>query len=178
MPLLALQSQQLTATELSVGGAAVMARHTFAGAELGIARRPGTETRIAVAFAGGSDDGHAAGRAQLTLQLLVNPTARNGMGLFAGLGAACSGRRGSAGKGWLAVLLGLEAAPGRRNSWYVELGLAGGARVAAGWRGRPSFSETFAVRRRRRRGRSERPRGGNSARPTRAARSAQSLSGR
>ena len=134
MPLLALQSQQLTATELSVGGAAVMARHTFAGAELGIARRPGTETRIAVALAGGSDDGHAAGRAQLTLQLLVNPTARNGMGLFAGLGAACSGRRGSAGKGWLAVLLGLEAAPGRRNSWYVELGLAGGARVAAGWR--------------------------------------------
>src|SRR2546428_126240 len=88
----------------------------------------------ALAIAGGSDDGHPAGRAQLTLQLLVNPTARNGMGLFAGLGAACSARRGSAGKGWLAVLLGLEAAPGRRNSWYVELGLAGGARVAAGWR--------------------------------------------
>src|SRR2546425_6301828 len=48
------RSQQLAATELSVGGAAVMARHTFAGAELGIARRPGTETRIAVAYAGGS----------------------------------------------------------------------------------------------------------------------------
>jgi len=127
-------AQQLTATELSVGVAAVMARHTFAGAELGIARRPGTETRIAVAFAGGSDGGQAAGRAQLTLQLFVNPTARTGMGLVAGLGAACSARHGSPGKGWLAVLLGLEAAPGRRNSWYVELGLAGGVRVAAGWR--------------------------------------------
>jgi len=127
-------AQELTATELSIGGTAVIARQTFAGAELGIARRPGSETRVALALAGGSDDGHAAGRAQVTLQMLVNAAARSGMGLFAGLGAACDAREGSPGRGWLVVLLGLEEAPGRRNGWYVELGLAGGVRVAAGWR--------------------------------------------
>jgi hypothetical protein len=131
---LSVAAQQVTATELSVGGAAVIARHTFVGGELGIARRPGTDTRIAVAVAGGSDDGDAAGRAQLTFQMLVNPTARTGMALVAGVGAAASARRGSPGKGWLVALLGLEPAPGRRQGWYLELGLSGGVRLAAGWR--------------------------------------------
>jgi len=34
------------------------------------------------------------------------------------------------------VLLGCEVAPGRRQGWYVELGFAGGVRLAAGWRTR------------------------------------------
>jgi len=43
-------------------------------------------------------------------------------------------RRGSPGQGYLAVLLGLEGAPGRRQSWFVEAGLGGGVLAAAGWR--------------------------------------------
>ena len=134
LPVLALQSQQLTATELSLGAASALARETFVGGELGLARRTSTESRVALAVAGGSAAGSAAVHAQLTLQLLVNPAARAALGLYAGLGAAFSGREGSAGQGYVAVLLGLEGTPGRPNSWYAELGLAGGVRVAAGWR--------------------------------------------
>jgi hypothetical protein len=134
LPILALQTQQLTATELSAGGVAVMARRSFGGAELGIAHRPGGESRIALAVAGGAVAGRAAARAQLTLQLLLSPASRNGPGLYAGVGGAFAGRRGSPGQGFLAVLLGLEGAPGTRQAWYVEAGFAGGVRAAVGWR--------------------------------------------
>ncbi|HEV8382804.1 MAG TPA: hypothetical protein VGQ29_14545 [Gemmatimonadales bacterium] len=132
--LAALQSQQLTATELSLGPVAVMAQRTFTGAELGLARRPGGESRIALALGGGKIGEDAALRAQLTLQLLVNAAARSGPGLYAGVGGAFAARRGAPGQGFLVVLLGLEGAPGRRQAWYVELGFAGGVRAAVGWR--------------------------------------------
>lgn len=133
---LALQSQQLTATELSLGASAAMARRTFTGAELGVSHRPSGDSRIALALAGGTIAARPATRTQLTLQLLVNPAARSGTALYAGVGGAFTARRGSPGQGFLAVLLGIESAPGRREGWYVELGLAGGVRAAAGWRKR------------------------------------------
>jgi len=134
LPLLALQSQQLTATELSLGAAAAVTHRSFAGAEVTLARRPAQDTRIALALAGGTVADRAAARAQLTVQLLLNSTARSGPGLYAGMGAACAVRRGTRGQGLLAVLLGFEGAPGRRQAWYAELGFAGGVRIAAGWR--------------------------------------------
>ena len=133
----AAHGQRLTATEVSAGAAAAVARHTFAGAELGLAYRPGGQSRVALAVAAGTAAGRAAARAQLTLQFLVTPAARTGVGLYAGLGAALTARRGSPGAGFVAVLVGLEGAPGRRRgsqNWYVELGLGGGVRAAAGWR--------------------------------------------
>lgn len=133
---LALQSQQLTATELSLGAATVVAHRTFVGAELALAQRPSGESRIALALAGGSADGRPAARAQLTLQLLVNPAARRGPGFYAGVGGAFAALRGAPGQAFLAVLLGCEVAPGRRQGGYVEVGFAGGVRVAAGWRTR------------------------------------------
>ena len=133
---LALQSQQLTATELSLGAATVIAHGTFVGAELGLAHRPSGDSRVALALAGGTIAERPAARAQLTLQLLVNPAARRGPGFYAAVGGAFTARRGAAGQGFLAVLLGCEVAPGRRQGLYVELGFAGGVRVAAGWRTR------------------------------------------
>lgn len=111
-----------------------MARRTFAGAELGVAHRPSGESRIALAFAGGTAGERVAARAQLTIQLLVNASARSGAGIYAGVGTAVTARRGAPGQGYLAVLLGLEGSPGRRQGWFVEGGLAGGVRAAAGWR--------------------------------------------
>lgn len=136
LPVLALQSQTLTATELSLGGAAALASETFVGAELGLARRTSNESRIALAVAGGGVAGEAAAavRVQLTLQLVVNSFARTGVGLYGGLGAAFSARSGNHGQGYVAVLLGFESAPGRQHGWYAELGLGGGYRAAAGWR--------------------------------------------
>ena len=137
-----LSAQRLTVLEAGPGAALVMARHTMVGLEVGAGYRPGGQSRVAVAVAAGNEGGRAAARAQLTAQFLVTPAARRGAGLYGGLGVAVSGRRGSPGGGYLALLVGVEAAPGgggagaRRGGWYAELGLAGGARVAAGWRGR------------------------------------------
>ena len=138
--MLALQSrpQQLTTTELSLGAGAALARRTFAGAELGLAHRPNGDSRIAFALAGGTlaPDHRAAVRAQLTLQLLINSSARAGVGMYAGVGTAFIARRRSPGEGFVAVLVGIESAPGRRRGWFIESGFAGGVRVAAGWRAR------------------------------------------
>jgi hypothetical protein len=128
--------QRLSAVEAGLGFAAVARRHTLTGAELGLGWRPGGQTRVALAAAAGTEDGRAAARAQLTAQFLVTPAARGGMGLYGGIGLAVAGRRGTPGDGYLAVVLGLEGAPGRRAGWYAELGLAGGVRAAAGWRAR------------------------------------------
>lgn len=127
-------AQQLTANELSVGAAASLARRTFAGAEFGFAHRPSGESRIALALAGGTAGQRAAARARLTLQLLINASARAGVGIYAGVGTAFMARRGSPGQGYLAVLVGLEGAPGSRQSWFVEAGLGGGVLAAGGWR--------------------------------------------
>jgi len=129
--------QRLTATEISGGAAAAVARRTFAGAEVGLAYRPGGQSRVALAVAAGTAAERPAARAQLTLQFLVTPAARTGVGLYAGFGAAHTTRRGSHGAGFLALLVGLEGAPGRRRgwqNWYAEVGLGGGVRAAAGWR--------------------------------------------
>jgi hypothetical protein len=130
-------AQRLTATEVGLGAAVAAARYTFAGVEAGLAYRPGGQSRVALAVAAGTAAGRTAGRAQLTLQFLVTPAARRGVGLYAGLGAALAARQRSAGAGFVAVLVGLEGAQGRRRgwqNWYLELGLGGGVRAAAGWR--------------------------------------------
>ncbi len=92
---LALQSQQLTATELSLGAAGVMAHRTFLGAEWGLARRASGGSRVALALAGGTIASRPAARAQVTLQLLLNPAARSGPGFYTGVGGAFM-----AGRGW------------------------------------------------------------------------------
>jgi len=137
LPFVSLHAQRLSVVEAGAGAAITVARQTMAGVELGAGYRPGGQSRVALAVDVGSEDGRAAARAQLTAQFLVTPAAR-GAGLYGGLGVAIAGRRGAPGSGYLALLVGLEAAPGatRRGGWYAELGLAGGARVAAGWRGR------------------------------------------
>lgn len=138
-PLAPLRAQRFTLVEAGAGAAATVARHTMVGVSVGAGYRPGGQSRVALAFDVGTEDGRAAARALLTAQFLVTPAARSGAGLYGGIGVAVAGRRGAAGGGYVALLVGLEAAPGggaRRGGWYVEVGLAGGARVAAGWRGR------------------------------------------
>ena len=39
-------------------------------------------------------------------------------------------------EGYLVLALGLEGRPGGPDGWFVEAGVGGGARLAAGWRWR------------------------------------------
>lgn len=118
----------------------MLARRSFWGAELAIARRSG-QGRLALATAGGADGGTPGIRLEASAQFLLKPGARAGTSLYGGLGIAFAGTRSERGAGYLMALIGLESAPGRPSGWYAELGLAGGVRVVAGrrWRRFPTW---------------------------------------
>jgi hypothetical protein len=104
--------------------------------EMGVARRPGGQRREAVTVALGDAAGAPGVRVSAAVQFVLKPTARSGTSPYAGVGLAFAGAQRAHGAGYLAVMLGLEAAPGRAHGWYVELGLEGGVRMAAGVRWR------------------------------------------
>lgn len=73
-------------------------------------------------------------RVEATGQFLLEPGERRGAGPYGGLGLAFVGANGARGASYLTALVGVEAASGAREGWYVELGLGGGIRIAAGRR--------------------------------------------
>lgn len=124
----------LQGREFAAAATVVLARHTFWGSELGLAKRAGGQGRLAVTAAGGSYE-HALGvRCEATAQFLLRPGERSGAGPYAGLGLAFVGGEGARGASYLTALVGVESAPAARAGWYGELGLGGGVRVAVGRR--------------------------------------------
>lgn len=128
--------QGLTANEADVGIAAAWARRDFYGVSVGIARRPSSQGRAALSAAGGSVNGDAGLRLELSGQFLVLPDARRGLSPYIGLGLGYVAARHVRGTGVLVALVGLEAPEGRRAGWFAELGFGGGARMRAGYRWR------------------------------------------
>ena len=126
----------MRSTEYDAGFLAAWARWDFYGASLGVSRRPGTQSRVALTAAAGSQDGRAALRLEGMAQFLVTPGARRGISPYGGIGMAYLGSRGRSGTGALLVSLGIEEAEGARHGWFAELGLGGGIRVRVGHRWR------------------------------------------
>ena len=120
-----------------MGAVVVAARQSFAGAELGLGRRA-DQGLVAVGVAAGEQAGAAALRVSGTAAFVLLPFAA-GWTPYAGLGLSVVGVRGASGAGYLTGVLGLETTPRGRRSWYVEAGLGGGVRAAAGirWRHAP-----------------------------------------
>lgn len=104
----------------------------FAGGLYGAVRTT-RRTRLAMTAAAGSAGGEFVLRGELLGHFLLSPTSRS-VGLYGGGGIA--GIAGAGEEGFLVLLLGVEHAPGGRSSWYLEGGLGGGARIAAGYRWR------------------------------------------
>jgi hypothetical protein len=105
----------------------------FAGGVYGGVRTT-RRTRIAFTAAAGSAGGAFVARGELLGHFLLSPASRT-VGLYGGGGLA--GLAGDGGEeGFLVLLIGLEHAPGGPSGWYVEGGLGGGVRVAAGYRWR------------------------------------------
>jgi hypothetical protein len=129
-------AQRRTVTELEAGASGILATRDFWGVELGLARRPPGQGRIAVTAAAGAASGAAALRVVATGQFMLAPAAQSGASPYAGLGLAFAGARGRHGAGYLTGVLGLESAPGRSRGWYAELGLGGGLTAACGIRWR------------------------------------------
>lgn len=129
-------AQRAAVTELQAGGSGVVATRDFWGGELGIARRPGGQLRHAITLAVGDAGGALGGRVRGAVQFILKPAIRKGISPYAGVGLAFAAAEGTQAAGYLAVMAGVESAPGGRRGWYIETGLEGGARVAAGMRWR------------------------------------------
>jgi hypothetical protein len=128
-------AQQIT--ELGVMGIATASDPALVVASAYGAIRTSRRTRISAGLGLGASDGRAAGRGELLAHFLLNPTRRSGVGIYGAGGVAAVG--GPVDQGYLVLTLGLEARPGGRSGWFVEAGVGGGVRLAAGvrWRHRP-----------------------------------------
>jgi hypothetical protein len=129
-----LPAQRSAALEVSLGGVAALAREAFVGGSVGVAARGRARERLALSVAGGSVDGTRAARVEPSLQFLLNPGARAAPTLYGGLGIAYTVRQTARAAGYLLLLAGVERGAATSPGWYVELGLGGGVRLAAGLR--------------------------------------------
>ncbi len=102
------------------------------GAYVGL--RTSRRTRVSAGATVGASDGVAAWRGELLAHFLLSPDRRRGAGLYGAGGVAAVG--GPVDQGYLVLTLGLEGRPGAAAGWFVEAGVGGGARVAAGYRWR------------------------------------------
>lgn len=83
--------------------------------------------------------GHSAGglatRDELMVTFHLTPYRRRGLAAYAGAGAALLADSVAAAE-YMVLVLGVEAHPGRAAGWFVEGGVGGGIRLAAGYRWR------------------------------------------
>lgn len=82
----------------------------------------------------GGAGGDAAWRGELLAHFLMAPRVRRGLGAYGAGGIALVG--GPEDEGYLVLTLGVETRPGASTGWFLEAGVGGGARLAAGFRRR------------------------------------------
>jgi len=120
--------------EWQIGALATLSDASLIAGGVGYARRAG-RARLAVNVSAGSLDGVFAGRGEVLAGFLLTPARRRGAGIYAAGGVAVITTRTTTAERLVATL-GVEGTPGGRSGWYVEAGVGGGVRVAAGFRWR------------------------------------------
>ena len=119
-------------------GTVARAPESFVGAGAGLVLRNRTRTGVGVNAVVGVRDGNLAGRGEALLSFSLDPFRERGVAPYLAGGVAVVGDRVGT-EEYLVAVLGLSINPGRATGWFVEAGVGGGVRVAAG----------FAVRHRR-----------------------------
>jgi hypothetical protein len=105
----------------------------FAGAGAGAGLRFGRGLRAALGVSGGwIEPGRAAGRAELLATFHLAPFSRAGPTVYGGGGVAALAADSL--RGYLVLLVGLEARPAAGGGWFAEAGVGGGMRLAIGYR--------------------------------------------
>lgn len=121
------------AVEWQVQGVGVLTGFEFAGAGVGVAWRTPGRLRVGAALAGGTAEGAAALRGEAALSYHVDPFKRRGVAPYVAGGVSLTATDAGS-QEYVLLVIGLEARPGRDAGWFVEAGVAGGLRVAAGVR--------------------------------------------
>jgi len=127
--------------ETQLWAVGLTSRPAVVAAGLGFAARDAGRTRLGFALAAGTaEGGRAAGRAEVAWHFLLDPGRRHGLSVYGGGGAALTVVEHARVRPFVLVVLGIETAPTARTGLFVESGLGGGVRIAAGlrWRHRRS----------------------------------------
>jgi hypothetical protein len=124
--------------ELGVQLTATASDPALGAAGLYGAVRTSLRTRLSATASAGVSGDEAAWRGELLIHFLLNPTKRSGPGVYAAGGVAAVG--GPVERGYVVATIGLESRPGESSGWFLEAGVGGGARAAAGirWRWFPA----------------------------------------
>jgi len=107
---------------------------TLVAGGAGAALRVGRGLRLAATVSAGAlTSGGAAGRGEALLAYHVSPPRRGGVGVYVGAGVAGEVQGGDV-RGLIVALIGVEARPWSGGGWFLEAGVGGGVRLAAGYR--------------------------------------------
>lgn len=120
--------------EFGVVAAATASDPALAAAGAYGALRTSLRTRASIAGMLGVSGGEAVGRAELLMHFLLSPTRVRGVGAYGAGGLGLVG--GPVDRGYVVLTLGVESRPGAPSGWFLEAGVGGGARIAAGYRWR------------------------------------------
>ena len=119
------------ATEWQLHAMANVGGDTFLGGGIGFALRTNGRMRVGVTASAGDLEGAAAIRPELLGSFHLNPFKRQGVSPYASAGVAAV-FSDEYSRWYIVALVGIESRPGTAFGWFVEAGLGGGARLAAG----------------------------------------------
>ncbi len=105
----------------------------FMGAGVGLAQRTGGRLRLGGSVTAGDFEAMAAARVEVSVAYLMNPFSRDGVTPYAGGGAAFTFTSDES-REFILVVIGFQGRPGSAVGWFIEGGVAGGIRLAAGVR--------------------------------------------
>lgn len=119
--------------EWQVHAVATVGADRFIGGGLGVAQRTSGRLRFGGAVSAGDFEGDTAARLEASVTYLLRPFSRGGVTPYAGGGAAFT-LTSDESREFLLIVIGLQGRPASALGWFLEAGLAGGARLAAGIR--------------------------------------------
>ena len=131
VPLTCLNGQQTLSFQIHT--LAMVFADRFVGGGAGLSVRPPGMSGVYLNASAGDLGGSFAGRFEGLATFHLNPERQKGFTPYVAGGIAANLSR-PANRGYIEILMGIEERPGRRSGLFLELGLGGGMRLAAGYR--------------------------------------------
>lgn len=112
-----------------------MTARRYVGGGAGASVALGGRLRLGALATLGHAKGGLATRDEVLMTFHLTPYRQRGVAAYAGAGAAVLAGSGVTAE-YMVLMLGVEAHPARASGWFLEGGVGGGVRLAAGYRWR------------------------------------------